>query len=344
VTNSTDFSRFYAKIAAMLNKNANLVTQKVIVNSHARLHFGFYDLTFKPSFMPNESKEKQHFGSVGLSIDAPSQTMLIGLDEAQAAETSPELAPLLQQFCQQFEISAPVFATLQQAIPRHAGLGSGTQLALALGAGLNQLFDLGLSVAQIAQVFMRGVRSGIGIGAFAQGGFLVDAGKTTNETIPPILERVDFPADWRIILVSDEANIGVHGEPEKLAFNNLPKIKNNLQDIVFKGLLPAVKRQDLLAFGAFMHDLQAYNGAYFAPVQGGHYASKKVENVLNWLKNNGVACVGQSSWGPTGFAVVESEARAKLLVQAFEAEFGIIKPLNLQVVRASNHGAQIQTV
>jgi beta-ribofuranosylaminobenzene 5'-phosphate synthase len=327
----------------MHNINANLPSQKIIVKSNARLHFGFYDLTFG---LINNT-EKQHFGSVGLSIDAPSQQVLIGVDDenvtkANAKKTSPELAPLLQHFCQSLDISAPVFATLQQAIPRHAGLGSGTQLALALGAGLNQLLDLRLNLAQIAQVFMRGARSGIGIGAFAQGGFLVDAGKAKNEAVPNIIERVDFPPDWRIILVNDVVNMGVHGEPEKQAFNNLPKIKNSLQDVVFKGLLPAIKRQDLLAFGAYMDDLQAYNGAYFAPVQGGHYASKKVENVLTWLKNNGVACVGQSSWGPTGFAIVESEAKAKLLVQAFEAEFGVIKPLNLQITRASNKPAQIE--
>jgi beta-ribofuranosylaminobenzene 5'-phosphate synthase len=332
----------------MHNINANLASQKIIVKSNARLHFGFYDLTFGLI----DNTEKQHFGSVGLSIDAPSQQVLIGVDEVNATKinankTSPELAPLLQHFCQALDISEPVFANLQQAIPRHTGLGSGTQLALAVGAGLNQLLDLRLNLTQIAQVFMRGARSGIGIGAFAQGGFLVDAGKSTNEAvpnIPDIIERVDFPPDWRIILVSDTANIGVHGEPEKQAFNKLPKIKISLQAVVFKGLLPAIKRQDLLAFGAYMNDLQAYNGAYFAPVQGGHFASKKVENVLTWLKNNGVACVGQSSWGPTGFAIIESEARATLLVQAFEAEFGVIKPLNIQITRACNTPAQIQTL
>jgi beta-ribofuranosylaminobenzene 5'-phosphate synthase len=117
-----------------------------------------------------------------------------------------------------------------------------------------------------------------------------------------------------------------------------------MQDIVFKGLLPAVKRKDLLAFGTYMQDLQAYNGDYFAPVQGGHYASTRVEKTLNWLRENGVACIGQSSWGPKGFAIVESETVANQLKTAFETEFGLSKPLSMLITSACNTGATIKDI
>ena len=298
-------------------KIQNLTVLNCQILAHARLHMGFYDLSVQDG--------EQSFGSVGLSLQAPQLQLEVGFGEA---ETSPGLVALMQQFCDEFDVKLPIYAKLQQTIPRHAGLGSGTQMALALAAGLSRITTI--DAEKIMRVFNRGARSGIGIGAFAQGGFLVDSGKSKTQPLAAalIIERCDFPPDWRIILVEDDNQIGVHGEAEKSAFNQLPKIKNNLQELVFKGLLPAVKRQDLLAFGAYLQALQAYNGDYFAPVQGGHYASKKVENVLAWLSNNGVVCMGQSSWGPTGFAIVESEAIAQQLKNSAEVEFGISKPLS----------------
>jgi beta-ribofuranosylaminobenzene 5'-phosphate synthase len=308
----------------------NLTVLKCQILAHARLHMGFYDLSFKA--------DQQQFGSVGLSLQAPTLSLELGIGDT---ESSPELLTLLQKASTAFDITMPIYAKLQQAIPRHAGLGSGTQMALALAAGLNQLTNIGVEI--IAHEFNRGARSGIGIGAFAQGGFLVDAGKQKS-AFPSIIERMDFPQDWRILLVSDDSQVGVHGASEKLAFSNLPQVKNNMQDIVFKGLLPAVKRKDLLAFGTYMQDLQAYNGDYFAPVQGGHYASTRVEKTLNWLRENGVACIGQSSWGPTGFAIVESETVANQLKTAFETEFGLSKPLSMLITSACNTGATIKDI
>jgi beta-ribofuranosylaminobenzene 5'-phosphate synthase len=107
-------------------------------------------------------------------------------------------------------------------------------------------------------------------------------------------------------------------------------------------MLPALQRADLLAFGAYMQDLQAYNGDYFAPIQGGRYASQDVANVLAWLQANGAACVGQSSWGPTGFAILENQQQAESLQTQAQLAFAGRPNISFQIVRGKNTGASIQ--
>src|SRR5215475_8994487 len=53
---------------------------------------------------------------------------------------------------------------IAEAIPDHSGLGSGTQLALALAAAIRTLHHMPLDIAGDAFRLGRGRRSGVGIG------------------------------------------------------------------------------------------------------------------------------------------------------------------------------------
>jgi beta-ribofuranosylaminobenzene 5'-phosphate synthase len=217
-------------------------------------------------------------------------------------------------------------------------------MALAIGVGLNRLFSLNLTVAQIAAATMRGKRSGIGIGAFTHGGFLVDAGKYADkqgDDIPAIAARHAFPSDWRVLLVLDNAHKGVHGAVEMQAFQTLAPAKSALRSMVFEHMLPALQRSDLLTFGEHMQTLQTYNGDYFEPIQGGRYASKDVAEVLVWLQNNGVVCFGQSSWGPTGFAILENQQQAESLQAQARLVFAGKSNISFKIVQGKNTGASI---
>jgi len=79
--------------------------------------------------------------------------------------------------CETLEVSDKVHINIEAAIPEHVGLGSGTQMSLAIGSALNAIYNLGLSVRDIAAITERGLRSGIGIGIFEQGGLVVDGGR-----------------------------------------------------------------------------------------------------------------------------------------------------------------------
>lgn len=316
--------------------------QQVTVTTSARLHMGFFDLTGNNV----TSKAQRAFGGLGLSIDSPCTQVKILTSEkfGIAAKSIENVTKITENFIKQLKLPSSIHVQVLQSIPQHTGLGSGTQLALAIGAGLNQLFNLNLTLTQLAHVAMRGKRSGIGIGAFAQGGFLLDAGKSAakpSDEIPAISKRLDFPDDWRVLLVLDLHHQGVHGAAEMQAFHSLPAAQNTLCSMVVECMLPALQRSDLKAFGAYMQDLQAYNGDYFAPIQGGHYASKDVAQALDWLQSNGVSCVGQSSWGPTGFAILENQQLAESLQAQAQLAFVDKSNIRFKIVRGKNTGACI---
>ena len=314
------------------NNIANPITQVEVITS-ARLHMGFFDLS---------GSKAPTYGSLGMSIDAPRTHIELAKNDITLIDTksNENVAKIVENIVNSFDIKLKFSLKIHESIPAHTGLGSGTQLALAIGAGLNQLFHLNLSSMDIAKQAKRGKRSGIGIAAFEQGGVLVDSGKTNNE-LPHIALRHRFSDDWRVLLVSDSTSTGVHGEAELQAFQLLKPAQSSLRDMVFNHMMPALQRRDLLTFGACMQDLQAYNGAYFAPVQGGHYASKAVASVLAWLQQNGAACVGQSSWGPTGFAILESAQHAESLQKQAQLAFTNQPNIGFKICCGKNSGAII---
>jgi beta-ribofuranosylaminobenzene 5'-phosphate synthase len=136
--------------------------------------------------------------------------------------------------------------------------------------------------------------------------------------------RMDFPTEWRVLLVYDPECQGVHGKQEAQAFDELPEFSSaqaaHIARLVLMQALPAVAERDLKNFGMAISELQRIVGDYFAATQGGgRYASPAVADAMAWLEAEGVCCVGQSSWGPTGFAVVGNETQAVQLLQGLNS-------------------------
>jgi beta-ribofuranosylaminobenzene 5'-phosphate synthase len=298
------------------------------------------------------------FGSIGLSLSAPSLHLQATLadhvrvtaDENVVASTAVAKATAIaEQLISKLNLTG-LELHIQQHIPEHAGLGSGTQIALAVGAAISNLFRLDLSAHQIAQLTGRGKRSGIGIAAFEQGGLVIDGGRSSSadvHAVPPLLARYVFPEAWRILLIFDNSQPGVHGQQELLAFNDLPPFSESLAAHLCRRVLmqamPAIVEKDLNAFGQSIQVLQQHVGDYFAPVQGGRYASRVVGEVLEYLQSTGLACFGQSSWGPTGFAIFETEDAAQQQLALLKNKFSN-SVLSWQVCKASNTGAQVSVV
>ena len=307
------------------------------VEAPARLHLGFLDL--------NGSLGRR-FGSLGLTLEGLSTRVSVARAPQTVVRGIPEERPLawLQALRRECGVDGGIELHVEQTIPQHAGLGSGTQLALAVGTAVSQLHGLDLAPRRVAQILGRGARSGIGIGAFERGGFIVDGGRTRGGTPPPVVSRLDFPEDWRVLLILDHGLRGLHGASEAEAFRNLPPFPERSSERLCRLLLmqglPALAEGDIAGFGAAVRDLQHTIGDYFAPAQGGRYTSPRVARTLNWLEAQGISCAGQSSWGPTGFAIVESEEHARSLllrVKAGSCEDGLVE---IRLVRARNRGAE----
>jgi beta-RFAP synthase len=317
----------------------NLPKRYVSVIAPARLHMGFMDLS---------GSLGRYFGSIGLGLEeiytelllsAAPELTVTGLANCRAR-------PYLQQFCQALGVSQQLHLQIKQLIPEHVGLGSGTQMALAIGSALNAYYDLGLTIREIAKLSERGRRSGIGIGIFEQGGLVVDGGRGELTQTPPVISQLAIPETWRIILVFDHQDQGLHGEQELAAFKNLPPFPHHeaaqLCYLLLMQGLPAVAEHNLTEFGSFINRLQRSVGEYFAAAQGGGlFTSLEVGLAMNWLEQQGAVAIGQTSWGPTGFCMVENALIADQLVTEITKEFSNYSQLSFKVVTARQQGANI---
>lgn len=315
----------------------------VSVETTARLHMGFVDM---------HGGLGRRFGSIGLSLEQPrTRVVLSKLAGLGGAEFSGEgvgserALKYARYFAQRAGVAGGLHITVEECIPEHAGLGSGTQLALAVGTGISALYGLGLSTREIAALSGRGARSGIGVGAFDVGGLLVDGGRGAHTQVPPILAHMNFPEAWRVLLLMQNPGQiqGVHGSQEIMAFETLPEFPAeqaaHIARLILMRALPAVAEHDIAPFGQAISEIQEIVGRHFAPAQGGdHYASPVVAKAMRWLVAQGVGCTGQSSWGPTGFAIVADEVEAKRLEQQVRQLF---PQLEVLCCSARNQGSVI---
>lgn len=313
----------------------------VRVVAPARLHLGFLDLN---------GALGRRFGSIGLAIDRPATELVLARGRTFKAEGPDRDRALLalRRFAQAFAPDAAFQLDIRSVIPRHAGLGSGTQLALAVGAALMTLEGLETGANELGELVERGARSAIGMAAFDQGGFIVDGGRGSLDHAPPILMRADFPEAWPVLLILDTHTTGVHGEAEAEAFARLPALSEaaaaHVCRLVLMQLVPGLMEADIDAFGAAVTEIQSIVGGHFAAAQGGGpWTSPAVGRIAGKLKEGGAHGIGQSSWGPTGFAFAPSKEIAERLYDS-SIEAARAEGLDILVARGRNRGASIERI
>ena len=95
---------------------------------------------------------------------------------------------------------------VHRALPTHVGLGSGTQLALAVARALTELHGVEADAQELARVVGRARRSAIGTWTFAGGGLVVEGGRRSgSDDSAPLLARLPFPPSWRCVVAVPDA-------------------------------------------------------------------------------------------------------------------------------------------
>ena len=223
------------------------MTIEVTIHTGARLHFGL--LAHRPS-------SGRHFGGAGLMIDSPGVKLTAKVADRDQIIAPQDLLPrienILAGYRSQVECEKqppPCRIEIHQQIPPHQGLGSGTQLALAVGKALAVLAgEAELPLLELARRVGRGARSALGIHGFEQGGFLIDGGKRHLEDIGTLVSRTPFPADWRIVLVTPPLGEGLSGTDEQTAFHRLAgmpeAVTNRLCRLLLMQISPAIREGD----------------------------------------------------------------------------------------------------
>ncbi len=294
---------------------------KVYVKTPARLHLGLIDL--------NGNLERI-FGGLGVGINCPNVIL-----EAQQSETlavtgekSQQVKSLAKRFFNVYHIKANANILVKQVIPEHVGLGSGTQLALAVATALAKLFNVKASAQELALAMGRARRSGIGTAVFEKGGFVVDGGKATKDgtyslkSVPPVIFRQPFPEEWTFVVAIPNVKRGLSKDEEIAAFKRLsPMLAEDVGRIcrlIMMKLLPSLAEYDIKNFGEALTQIQIIVGTYFAQAQGGTYSSLAATDGIRLMQKLGVHGVGQSSWGPTFYGVCQNEKEAEEIQSKIE--------------------------
>jgi beta-RFAP synthase len=303
----------------------------VTIEAPARLHLGMLDLG---------GSLGRRFGGIGVGVQPPTVRLSasIARDLTVIADPAPIgaagrfqeacaiVAHAVERVLQHYGIADRARVTVEQVLPAHRGLGSGTQLALAAARAVAHVHGLPTDAAGLAGILGRARRSAIGTYVFDHGGFIVEGGRRSGVDRPgPLLVRMAVPEQWHCVLVVPPGEPGLSGDAEAAAFASLPipavHEAERVAHLVLMALLPALADADLVTFGRALTEIQAINGRWFSAAQGGLYARGATTAIVECLTAWGVAGVGQSSWGPAVYAIVPDPESGAALVRTVADRF-----------------------
>jgi beta-ribofuranosylaminobenzene 5'-phosphate synthase len=308
----------------------------VRVEAPARLHLGMLAVA---------GDGTRRFGGLGVSVRRPAVVLEAHpADELSAEGADAERALEFARRCRDaLGLASGAHLRVVEAIPRHVGLGSGTKLALAVASALAALEGRAVEAPALAEAAGRAARSAVGMWTFALGGLVVEGGHRPGVERPaPLLARHPVPEEWRALLVVPAGEAGLSGAAEEKAFLGLapaPERSAVIAQLVVTSLLPALVEGELEEFGAALTRVQQLVGDSFAAAQGGRFhprAGALVEALLRF----GAAGAGQSSWGPTVYGVVGSEAAGRALGRRMGELVG--GDGSVELVAFDNRGARVE--
>lgn len=319
----------------------------VSVETGARLHFGFQNLS---------PAHPRLYGGVGVGLREPS--VVLDAERGSTVECDDDtVEPYLRAAVETLGVGG-ARVTVRERFPRHVGLGSGTQLALACLAGVARAYGREPAPRERAPALGRGGRSGVGVATFERGGFVVDIGHPTAQfstdparsdswDVPPLLGRWSPPEKLRFVLVVPTADPGPSGDREDSQMRAVveqadPGVADEIATLLTRRLLPAAATGDVEAFGRAVGRLGRLNGGWYTDEQGGVYRPPADELVAGLADADSVVGAGQSSWGPAVYGVTTVEDADRARVAAERALETVDSNGTVRLVRPSDTGVTVR--
>jgi beta-RFAP synthase len=310
---------------------------EIVVTAPARLHFGMLD----PAGLG-----ARRFGGFGVGIESPrvvvsvrprlDEELVVAGPQAERARTFAERAR------SRLGIGGGVEVVVREAIPSHMGLGSGTKLGLAIACGLSELAGVAAGPEQLAAASRRAARSSVGVWTFAAAGLVVEAGVADEGSVSPLVARHPMPERWRCVLALPLGVEGLSGDAEQRFFGRLRDsvtAEPSIARLLLSALLPGLLSGDIDEFGVALTEIQREMGSIFASQQGGVFHPRATP-VVDALHTIGVDAVGQSSWGPTVYGIVDGPERAAEVGEELRVALGA--GTDVTVVDFDRRGAWVE--
>jgi len=257
------------------------------VSVPARLHLGFV-----------QPPGADGLGSLAVAIDRPVLRMHLG--KTEKAESGGyyggEMGSMLLSFLERFSLpGASVW--VDEGIPRHSGLGSGTRMLTALGMGLSRIYGLDVSPQDIASFFGRAKYSKAGLHSMLNGGLAAALPGQEPETLL-------IPKNWCFAVAVPAEGKALHGEEEKEAMENITSRSFRL-NFSLEELRNAVEDEDAGGMGKILDAVDASTGEWFS--SGTHPRPNALDSPgREMLREYGALSTGQSSWGPAFYGFFSS--------------------------------------
>ncbi|MHA1256509.1 MAG: beta-ribofuranosylaminobenzene 5'-phosphate synthase [Promethearchaeota archaeon] len=243
--------------------------------------------------------------------------------------------------------------------PSHVGLGSKTQLSLAIGTAISKLKNMDIPIEEITKMVERGGTSGIGWRGFETGGFIVDGGhdygigKEKENFLPSsasgsanpalTISKYDIPENWRFVLVIPNVKPGAFGEEEVDIFKKYTPIPrdevNEVSHQILMKMLPGILRNDLQCFGEGLKRIQSIG---FKKIEIS-LQKQIVKDLLKLFEKIGVKAYGMSSFGPSILGITDSDEEAEKLKETVEKYLNGIGG-HIYLCRPNNTGAKIEYI
>ena len=309
---------------------------RIEVETGARIHLGFYGI--RPGY--------REYGGLGIYVGDIGYKIVVKEHEYDLVKgcQAGRVTEVINEVRTQFKTTKHYMIEVQKCIPEHVGLGSTTQLKLALYSAILRLEGIVASLEDIAVKAGVGSISGVGLYGFKYGGLIVDSGRRRGSELVGFLTRYEFPENWYIAVVAPATRHKVFGEVEKRYMMTCATNESSYcraLEIVFRRLLPAVVEKNFTDFVASVEELDKLTSNYFA-AQKGRFYCKESEVVAKALKEAGGRGIGQSSWGPTVYAFFEARKAAENAIRYVrDVVGGKFSFYYIGVLTARNYGARI---
>lgn len=315
----------------------------VEVRSGARLHFGL---------MCTEPDSPWRFGGIGAMIDHPGWRIRLRHRHNPETPVDALAGPtavvnrvfrILNRFRRGAELG-PICMVVDQFTPFHSGLGSGTQLTLAVGVALQLLTGKARPAAatDLAQPLGRMRRSGIGTFGFDRGGFIVDRGRTGDQR--ESLLRMPFPEEWSFVILRPTFLQGLHGAAEESFFHEPRYLSRShvdaLERLIEQEVCPSLQDAEFCRFATALSEYGAIIGSYFADAQGGVFSCPLFSRLVDELNAQGFIGAAQSSWGPSIAVPVAKKGAADMVVDIVR-RFDRHGEINVSVTNVMSTGATV---
>lgn len=315
--------------------NRFLDTRRVIIRSPSRIHVTLIDM---------HGGSGRVDGGIGIALEEPGILLEAELSPILSVSGgTPDLRERLSGIAagvlEKIGAGASAAITIRSHFPSHVGLGSGSQLGLAVARAICELYGRTMTTRELAMLVGRGGTSGIGTAAFGLGGFIMDgghrfgpggektdfrpSGASRGVSPPPVTARHEFPQDWHILVAIPSLPAGPSGRAEVDIFRDrcpvpLDEVRELSHEILMR-MLPGIAGHDLDLFGSSINRVQ---GLGFKKVELSLQPSQ-VTGLLEVLRGSGAAGAGLSSFGPAVYAIGDTGmAGIRTAAESFMAENG----------------------